>query len=90
MCKVRPFVTAIKRADFRELELRRAVDIFSRSRPRSLAQERAGIMVVANKNLLKEVRKLAIRDELLAMRLRSRLVVAPAVEKPAAKPDARG
>jgi len=47
-------------------------------------------MVVANKHLLKEVRKLAVRDELLAMRLRSRLVVAPAVEKPAAKPDAKG
>jgi hypothetical protein len=32
-------------------------------------------MVAANKNLLKVVRKLAIRDELLAMRLRGRLVV---------------
>lgn len=37
-------------------------------------------MVIANKNLRNEVRKLAIRDELLVMRLRSRLVVAPAVE----------
>lgn len=32
-------------------------------------------MVAANKNLLKAVRKLAIRDELRAMRLRGRLVV---------------
>lgn len=31
-------------------------------------------MVAANKNLLKEVRRLAIKDELLAMRLRGRLV----------------
>jgi hypothetical protein len=31
-------------------------------------------MVAANKNLLKEARKMAIRDELLAMRLRGRLV----------------
>lgn len=47
-------------------------------------------MVVANKNLLKEVRKIAIRDELLVMRLRSRLVVAPVVEQAVAKPDAKG
>ena len=32
-------------------------------------------MVAANKNLLKEVRRLAIKDELLAMKLRGRLVV---------------
>lgn len=32
-------------------------------------------MVAANKTLLKAVRKLAIRDELLAMRLRGRLAV---------------
>ncbi len=32
-------------------------------------------MVAANKKLLKAVRKLAIRDELLAMRLRGRLLV---------------
>jgi hypothetical protein len=31
-------------------------------------------MVAANKNLLKLVRRLAIKDELLAMRLRGRLV----------------
>ena len=37
-------------------------------------------MVAANKNLLKEVRRLAIRDELLAIRLRGRLVVP--VEQP--------
>jgi hypothetical protein len=47
-------------------------------------------MVVANKSLLKEVRKLAIRDELLTMRLRGVLVVVPAVQKPVAKPDAKG
>lgn len=38
-------------------------------------------MVSANKNLLKEVSRLAIRDELSAMRLRGRLVV-PLVVKP--------
>jgi hypothetical protein len=43
-------------------------------------------MVAANKNLLKEVRKLAIRDELLAMRLRGRLV-APFVLTPSPKPE---
>ena len=32
-------------------------------------------LVAANKNLLKEVRRLAIKDELLAMKLRGRLVV---------------
>lgn len=37
-------------------------------------------MVVANKNLLKMVRRLAIKEELLAMRIRGRLVV-PAVMK---------
>jgi hypothetical protein len=39
-------------------------------------------MVAANKSLLKQVRKLAIRDELLAMRTRGRLVV-PFVLEPA-------
>lgn len=47
-------------------------------------------MVVANKNLLKEARKLAIRDELFTMRLRGVLVVVPVAEKPVAKPDAKG
>lgn len=46
-------------------------------------------MVVANKSLLKEVRKLAVRDELFAMRLRG-VLVAPVVEKPVTKPDAKG
>jgi hypothetical protein len=32
-------------------------------------------MVMADKNLLRQVRRLAIRDELKAMRLRGRLVV---------------
>jgi hypothetical protein len=31
-------------------------------------------LVAANKNLLKEVRRLAIKDELLAMKIRGRLV----------------
>ena len=38
-------------------------------------------MVAANKNLLKEVRRLAIKDELLAMRLRGRLVVPVAPQR---------
>jgi hypothetical protein len=38
-------------------------------------------VVAANKNLLKEVRRLAIKDELLAMRLRGRLVVAEVLPK---------
>lgn len=46
---------------------------------------RASAMVAANKNLLREVRKQAIRAELLAMRTRGRLVV-PFVLKPAPKP----
>jgi hypothetical protein len=41
-------------------------------------------MVAANKNLLKEVRRLAIKDELLAMRVRGRLVM------PAVAPKATG
>lgn len=32
-------------------------------------------MVAANKNLLKEVRRLAIKEELLAMKLRGHLLV---------------
>jgi hypothetical protein len=43
-------------------------------------------MVAANKKLLKEVQRLAIRDELRAMRLRGRLVVVPPlVMKPVKK-----
>lgn len=45
-------------------------------------------MVAANVTLLKMVRKLAIRDELQAMRLRGRLVV-PAVQMPPEKPAKR-
>ena len=40
----------------------------------ALSSERSVFMVAANKNLLKLVRRLAIKDELLAMRLRGRLV----------------
>jgi hypothetical protein len=46
-------------------------------------------MVIANKNLLKDVRRLAIRDELLVMRLRGALVVVPVAEQPVKKPDAK-
>jgi hypothetical protein len=46
-------------------------------------------MVAANKNLLKLVRRLAIKDELLAMRLRGRLV-APLVFPPTKKAAGRG
>lgn len=45
-------------------------------------------MVAANKTLLKLVRRLAIKDELLAMRLRGRLVsplVAPQAKKAAGR-----
>jgi hypothetical protein len=47
-------------------------------------------MVAANKNLLKEVQRLAIKDELRAMRLRSRLILPPLVVKPAKKPVKKG
>ncbi len=43
-------------------------------------------MVAANERLLKLVRRAAIRDELLAMRLRARLVVTPALP-PSKFPD---
>jgi len=46
--------------------------------------ERSVSMVAANKNLLTLVRRLAIKDELLAMRLRGRLV-APLVVPPPKK-----
>lgn len=39
-------------------------------------------MVAARKNLLREIRRLAIRDELRAMRTRGRLVVPPALLPP--------
>jgi hypothetical protein len=48
--------------------------------------ERADPMVAANKNLLREVRQLAIKDELLAMRLRGRLVMPTVVLQPVKKP----
>jgi hypothetical protein len=43
-------------------------------------------LVAANKNLLKEVRRLAIKDELLAMKIRGMLVAGslhPQTKKPA-------
>ena len=39
-------------------------------------------MVAARRNLLREIRRLAIRDELRAMRTRGRLVVPPVVLPP--------
>ena len=47
-------------------------------------------MIAANHSLLKHVRKLAIRDELLAMRLRGRLVVPLGVIQPPQKPTGNG
>ena len=75
---------------FHEPDLKRPVDSCGRSRPGSLAQERARAMVVANRKLLRMVRRLTIRDELLTMRLRGVLVVVPVVEKPVVKPEGRG
>lgn len=46
-------------------------------------------MVAANKSLLREARKLAIRAEFLAMRLRGRLVV-PLVMAPGKKATGTG
>lgn len=43
-------------------------------------------MVAAKKRLLNVVRRLAIRDELLAMRLRSRLIV-PQAQPPSGESD---
>jgi hypothetical protein len=43
-------------------------------------------MVVADASLLRDVRRLAIRDELLAMRLRGMLVVPQGVPAPAGRP----
>jgi hypothetical protein len=51
---------------------------------------RAPKMVAANKKLLKEVQRLAIRDELRAMRLRGRLILPPLVMKPARKGVKKG
>jgi hypothetical protein len=47
-------------------------------------------MVAANKKLLKEVQRLAIRDELRAMQLRGRLILPPLVMKPVKKPAKKG
>ena len=40
-------------------------------------------MVAARRNLLREIRRLAVRDELRAMRTRGRLVVPPVLPTPA-------
>lgn len=52
-------------------------------------------MVAARRNLLREIRRLAIRDELRAMRTRGRLVVPPPLLPPqpaggSAPPPPRG
>ena len=52
--------------------------------------ERADLMVAANKHLLREVRRLAMKDELLAMRLRGRLVVPLVAIQPANKKKPTG
>ena len=61
-------------ADFCDLNFARSVHI-SGTAGSGFLSERADPMVAANKNLLREVRRLAIKDELVAMRLRGRLVV---------------
>jgi hypothetical protein len=48
---------------------------YRRNRGIEYPQESEDSLVAANKNLLKEVRRLAIKDELVAMRIRGRLVV---------------
>jgi len=55
-----------------------------------LFTERADLMVAANKHLLREVRRLAMKDELLAMRLRGRLVVPLVAIQPANKKKPTG
>ena len=45
-------------------------------------------MVAARRNLLREIHRLAVRDELRAMRTRGRLVVPPAVLPPQAPSSA--
>lgn len=47
-------------------------------------------MVAANKSLLREIRTLAIRDELLAMRLRGRLTDRAAGRGTSAEADGQG
>lgn len=47
-------------------------------------------MVAASKKLLEHVRKLAIKDEISAIRLRGRLVVEPSSVKAASKPGGHG
>lgn len=47
-------------------------------------------MVAASKKLLRQVRKLAIKDEIVAMRLRGRLVVPQRPAHPATRPAGHG
>ena len=63
-------------ADFCDLNPAESVHNSSRVGSGFLS-ERVDPMVAANKCLLRKVRRLAIKDELVAMRLRGRLVVLP-------------
>lgn len=47
-------------------------------------------MVTASKKLLRQVRKLAIKDEIVAMRLRGRLLVPQRPAHPATRPAGNG
>ena len=85
----RPVVPGIITADFCDPSLASSVNM-SGIAGSGFLTERADPMVAANKYLLREVRRLAIKDELLAMRLRGRLVVPlvaiqPAKKKPTGK-----
>ena len=71
-------------SDFCDPSLSRSVNI-SGIAGSGFLTERPNLMVAANKYLLREVRRLAIKDELLAMRLRGRLVVPLVAIKPAKK-----
>ena len=80
----RPVFRGIIMADLCDPSLASSVNISGRSGAWFLT-ERAALMVAANKYLLREVRRLAIKDEFLAMRLRGRLVVPLAAIQPAKK-----
>ena len=80
----RPIFPGINTTDFCDPSLASSVNITGIAGSGFLT-ERAALMVAANKYLLREVRRLAIKDELLAMRLRGRLVVSLVAIQPAKK-----
>ena len=80
----RPIFPGINTTDFCDPSLASSVNITGIAGSGFLT-ERAALMVAANKYLLREVRRLAIKDELLAMRLRGRLVVPLVAIQPAKK-----